>query len=138
MGPRNHGGADSRQPNVISGASPSPLRRSRRVAEAVVGRSAELAAIEAALARSRSGITALSLEGEPGIGKSYLLRADASLAEDAGFMPVEATADEEIRGPFLFARGILSAWAMAAHAGSPALEAVEPGPRRAFRARSGP
>lgn len=124
MGPRNHG-RGSPQPNVTSGSAPSPLLRSRRVAEAVVGRSAELAAVEAALARSRSGITALSFEGEPGIGKSYLLRADASVGEDAGFTPVEASADEEIRGPFLFARAILSAWAIAADAGSPALETVD-------------
>jgi predicted ATPase/DNA-binding CsgD family transcriptional regulator len=75
----------------------------------VVGRQVELGAIRQELASARSGrLTAFTLEGEPGIGKTRLLVAAAELAAAEGFAALAATADEEIRGPFLLARGIFS------------------------------
>ena len=73
----------------------------------VVGRPIELGAIRQELASARAGrLTALTLEGEPGIGKTRLLAAAAEVAVAEGFTPLAATGDEEIRGPFLLARGI--------------------------------
>ena len=88
----------------------SPLAlQVRRVTGSVVGRKVELGAIRQELAAARAGrLTALTLEGEPGIGKTRLLVAAAELAAAEGFMPVAVTADEEIRGPFLLARGIFA------------------------------
>ena len=54
-------------------------------------------------------MTAVTLEGEPGIGKTRLLVATAELAAAAGFATIAVTADEEIRGPFLVAQSILAA-----------------------------
>ena len=48
----------------------------------------------------------ISLEGEPGIGKTTLLGAAAEEAAAKGFTPIIAVADEEIRGPLLLARAI--------------------------------
>ena len=88
----------------------SPLAlHARRVTGSVVGRQVELGAIGQELASAKSGrLTALTLEGEPGIGKTRLLLAAAELAAAEGFTPVAVTADEEIRGPFLIARGIFA------------------------------
>ena len=81
----------------------------RRAAGPVVGRQVELGAIRQELASARAGrLTALTLEGEPGIGKTRLLVAAAEAAAAEGFTPLAATADEEIRGPFLLARGIFA------------------------------
>ncbi len=74
----------------------------------VVGRPAELEAIAQELATARSGrLTGLTLEGEPGIGKTRLLLAAAERAAADGFTTLAATADEELSGPFLVARSIL-------------------------------
>jgi DNA-binding NarL/FixJ family response regulator len=91
----------------------SPLAlHARRVTGSVVGRQIELGAIGQELASAKSGrLTALTLEGEPGIGKTRLLLAAAELAAAEGFTPVAVTADEEIRGPFLIARGIFASQA---------------------------
>jgi DNA-binding CsgD family transcriptional regulator/tetratricopeptide (TPR) repeat protein len=88
----------------------SPLAlHARRVTGSVVGRQTELGAIGQELASAKAGrLTALTLEGEPGIGKTRLLLAAAELAAADGFTPVAVTADEEIRGPFLIARGIFA------------------------------
>ena len=81
----------------------------RRASAPVVGRHVELGAIKQELASARTGrLTALTLEGEPGIGKTRLLVAAAELAATDGFTALAATADEEIRGPFLLARGIFA------------------------------
>ncbi|HUQ44213.1 MAG TPA: AAA family ATPase, partial [Candidatus Limnocylindria bacterium] len=48
----------------------------------------------------------VTLEGEPGIGKTRLLIAAAEMAQAAEFTTVAITADEEIRGPFLVARSL--------------------------------
>jgi tetratricopeptide (TPR) repeat protein/DNA-binding CsgD family transcriptional regulator len=95
-----------------------------RTTGGVVGRPAELAAIEQEIASARTNrLVGLSLEGEPGIGKTRLLLAARELAERAGFTTIAATADEEIRGPFLVARSILgSQQAQEAAAGSAAEE----------------
>jgi DNA-binding NarL/FixJ family response regulator len=102
--------------------SPGQIRRSPT---GVVGRSVELGALTTALERARQGIFAVSLEGEPGIGKSRLLVAAAAGAVANGFVPVSVTADEEIRGPFLLARGIVTAPTIREGAGPAAVEAIE-------------
>src|SRR5918996_3162012 len=101
--------APPRAPTAPVSALALPVRR---VTGPVVGRQVELGAIGQELASARSGrLTALTLEGEPGIGKTRLLLAAAELAAAEGFTPVAVTADEEIRGPFLIARGIFASQA---------------------------
>jgi tetratricopeptide (TPR) repeat protein/DNA-binding CsgD family transcriptional regulator len=79
-----------------------------RVSGDVVGRPAELRAIEQELAAARSGrLVGITLEGEPGIGKTRLLLAAADRAAAAGSTVIAVTADEELQGPFLVARSIL-------------------------------
>jgi AAA ATPase-like protein/regulatory LuxR family protein len=74
----------------------------------VVGRPAELQAIAQELATARAGrLVGLTVEGEPGIGKTRLLVAAAERAAADGFNAIAVTADEELRGPFLVARSIL-------------------------------
>jgi predicted ATP-dependent serine protease len=76
----------------------SPLAQQvRRVTGAVVGRPSELAAIQQELATARTGrLTALTLEGEPGIGKTRLLLSAAEVAAAQGFTTIMVVADEEI------------------------------------------
>jgi len=81
----------------------------RRVTGSLVGRASELAAIEQELRDARTNLSAITLEGEPGIGKTRLLLAAAGLASGAGFTTIAVTADEEIRGPFLVAQSIFAA-----------------------------
>src|SRR3954453_5557729 len=70
-------------------------------------------------------MTAVTLEGEPGIGKTRLLLAASELAAAAGFTCVAITADEEIRGPFLVGRSLFASGAIAeTAAGTPAEAAV--------------
>ncbi len=98
----------------------------RRAAGPVVGRQVELGAIRQELASARAGrLTALTLEGEPGIGKTRLLVAAAEAAAAEGFMPLAATADEEIRGPFLLARGIFASPAVRGNGANGAREQFE-------------
>jgi len=84
----------------------------RRATGAVIGRSSELEAISQELNEATSRLTAVTLEGEPGIGKTRLLLAAAELAATKGFTCVAITADEEIRGPFLVARSLFAASAV--------------------------
>ncbi|MFN2557132.1 MAG: AAA family ATPase [Nitriliruptorales bacterium] len=88
----------------------SPLTlQMRRVTGSVVGRFVELAAIRQELASVKRGqLSALTLEGEPGIGKSRLLVTTYELAVGDGFLPIAVTADEELRGPFLLARAVFA------------------------------
>ncbi|MDP8928768.1 MAG: ATP-binding protein, partial [Actinomycetota bacterium] len=100
----------------------SPLTlQMRRVTGSVVGRAVELGAIRQELAAAKRGqLAALTLEGEPGIGKSRLLVATHELAAAEGFLPIAVTADEELRGPFLLARAILAgAGSSGGHPGAP-------------------
>ena len=97
----------------------------RRASGSLVGRSSELAAIGQELQEARTHFCALTLEGEPGVGKTRLLLSAAEAASTAGFTVVAVTADEEIRGPFLLAQSIFAAPALReAVAGTPAEEAV--------------
>ena len=79
---------------------------SSRAARSVVGRTFELEAISSAIDASLESVVAISLEGEPGIGKTTLLNAAADMATSREMLPVVAVADEEIRGPLLLARAI--------------------------------
>ena len=54
-------------------------------------------------------MSAVAVEGEPGIGKTRLLLAAREIAVAQGFLTVAVGADEELRGPFLLARSILGA-----------------------------
>src|SRR5207247_2175685 len=86
----------------------SPLAlQARRVTGAVVGRPGELGAIWQEMTAARGRLAGLTVEGEPGIGKTRLLLAASELASTAGFTTIAVAADEEIRGPFLLARSIL-------------------------------
>ena len=97
----------------------------RRATGAVIGRSAELEAISQELKEATSRLAAVTLEGEPGIGKTRLLLAAAELASASGFTCVAITADEEIRGPFLVARSLFASSAIRdTAAGTPAEAAV--------------
>ena len=82
----------------------------RRVTQSVIGRPTETTAIDAELRSAAGGrLTCLTFEGEPGIGKTRLLFAAAEVARSRGFAVVAVAADEEIRGPLLVARSLLSA-----------------------------
>src|SRR2546428_4590993 len=99
----------------------------RRVTGGVVGRPIELAAIQQELAAVPKGrLAALTVEGEPGIGKTRLLLAASELASAGGFATIAVAADQEIRGPFLLARSIMaSPDAAGAAEGTPAGEALQ-------------
>ena len=104
-------------------AMPSPLAlHSMRSPGALVGRPAETTALEQELAAAASGrLVGVTLEGEPGIGKTRLLLAAGEAAAAKGFTTIGVTGDEELRGPFLVARSIVgSAEAVRAAAGTPA------------------
>ena len=106
--------------------SPMALDVHRATGE-VVGRPVELQGITQELATAKAGrLAALTVEGEPGIGKTRLLLAAVECAAAEGFVTIAVTADEELRGPFLVARSILgSPEAHAAAAGTGAAEALE-------------
>ena len=97
-----------------------------RTGRAVVGRPTELAAIEDGIAGAEGGrLTALTVEGEPGIGKTRLLLAAREIAMTRGFLTIAVGADEELRGPFLLARSILgSPEVIEAVTGSPSEQAI--------------
>jgi DNA-binding NarL/FixJ family response regulator len=108
----------------------SPLAlKVHRVTGAVVGRPVELAAIQQEIAGSKSGrLGAVTVEGEPGIGKTRLLLAASEIAAGEGFTTIAVVADEEIRGPFLLARSMLgSPDATSGNVETPAREAVARG-----------
>ena len=97
----------------------------RRISGHVVGRPLELATIQKELENASTALSAVCLEGEPGIGKTRLLVAAAEMADSMGFAIVAVTSDEEIRGPFLLARSIFAAAELReATAGTPAAEAI--------------
>ena len=120
-------------PRVVDGGALDPLVgpqcslavQLRRATGAVIGRSAELDAIAQELREASGRLAAVTLEGEPGIGKTRLLLAAAELASASGFTCVAITADEEIRGPFLVARSLFASSAIRdTAAGTPAEAAV--------------
>src|SRR5205823_4572449 len=61
-----------------------------------------------AVRSAHTSFTGLTLEGEPGIGKTRLLLAASEIATADGFVTIGVMADEQIRGPFLLARSILT------------------------------
>src|SRR5437867_6359862 len=104
----------------------SPLAlQVRRVTGAVVGRPVELAAIQQELASAQQGrLSGVTVEGEPGIGKTRLLLAASEIASALGFTTIAVAADEEFRGPFLLARSIVgSLEAVSAGENTPARDA---------------
>jgi len=106
----------------------------RRATGAIIGRGIELEAISQELHEASGRLSAVTLEGEPGIGKTRLLLAAVELATASGFTCVAITADEEIRGPFLLARSLFASAAIRdTAAGTPAEAAV----RRVVEAISG-
>ena len=98
----------------------------RRSTGAVIGRGVQLDAISQEIHEATDRLAAVTLEGEPGIGKTRLLLAAAELASASGFTCVAITADEEIRGPFLVARSLFASPAIRdTAAGTPAEAAVD-------------
>jgi tetratricopeptide (TPR) repeat protein len=82
----------------------------------VVGRARELELVTQQLLTSpESGLRAVVLEGEAGIGKTRMLEAAAELAsgQERPFFVLEVAADEELRGPFLLFRSLLTSPQMA-------------------------
>ena len=98
-------------PRPVASAAFAPLGLlEHRAGRSVVGRPAELAAIEEGIASAATGrLAAVTVEGEPGIGKTRLLLAARETALAQGFLTVAVGADEELRGPFLLARSIVGA-----------------------------
>jgi tetratricopeptide (TPR) repeat protein/DNA-binding CsgD family transcriptional regulator len=120
-------------PGTAHTAAPPLALHIRGRDEPLVGRAIEVAALRQGLEAARRGqISAVSLEGEPGIGKSRLLLVAEQMAVEHGFTSVSVLADEELRGPFLVARSILRSSAASCDNG-PALEDVQ----RALDAISG-
>jgi DNA-binding NarL/FixJ family response regulator len=98
----------------------------RRLTGSVVGRATELAVIQQELREGKGRLTAVTLEGEPGIGKTRLLVAASEMASAMEYTTVAVTADEEIRGPFLLAQSIFTAPSLReAIVGTPASQGVQ-------------
>jgi predicted ATPase len=64
------------------------------VAEQLVGRAAELGALERAMAELERGPGAVALVGEPGIGKTRLLAELGARADDQGLIVLSGSASE--------------------------------------------
>ncbi len=82
----------------------------------VVGRAKELEVVtQQLLATPSTGLRAVVLEGEAGIGKTRMLEATAELAttQEQPFWVLDVSADEELRGPFLLFRSLLTSPQMA-------------------------
>jgi len=99
-----------------------------------------MAAIQGELGSALARLSCVTVEGEPGIGKTRLLLSSIELADQEGFAAVAVAADEELRGPFLLMRSILSSALSPEGAVSPegALPRdAEAAVRRALEAMSG-
>jgi DNA-binding CsgD family transcriptional regulator len=107
-----------------------------RAAPELIGRPAEMTAIRQELATAAGGrLACVSIEGEPGIGKTRLMMAAQELAEVDGFGLLALAADEELRGPFMLARSLFGCrQAQEIAIGTPAAETAI---RRAVDALSG-
>lgn len=80
---------------VLRGQVPAEARGVLAAAPDLVGRAAELAALDAALDRARDGdAAAVVVEGDAGIGKSLLLRTWAARASASGAVVVSGSCDE--------------------------------------------
>jgi hypothetical protein len=82
----------------------------------IVGRKRELKAIEEHLTAATAGLRAVVLEGEAGIGKTRMLEETIEIARAAAnpYLTLDVSADEELRGPFLLFRSLLSSPRVAA------------------------
>src|SRR6478672_8871053 len=103
---------DERTPDE-AGRSPlvsfSPMALYGATTGELIGRPSELTAIDQEIASTCTGrLVGVTLEGEPGIGKTRLLLAARERAERAGMTVIAVAADEELRGPFLVARSIMA------------------------------
>lgn len=117
----------SREVRDASAAAFDPY--SPRSVGPVVGRTKEQQGVKEQLAATLgTGLRAVVLEGEAGIGKTRMLEATADLARDAEkpYWVLDVSADEELRGPFLLFRSLLNSPRMTAVAREAmALEAVD-------------
>jgi class 3 adenylate cyclase/tetratricopeptide (TPR) repeat protein len=111
-------GRVGREERATSAAAFDPT--SPRAATPIVGRRKEQQVVtdQIALVGGGSGLRAVVLEGEAGIGKTRLLEAAIDVGVNAGtpFFPLQVSADEELRGPFLLFRSLLSSPRVAAMA----------------------
>jgi DNA-binding NarL/FixJ family response regulator len=96
-----------------------------RAGRSLVGRAVELEAIKSAVEASLESLVGISLEGEPGIGKTTLLGAAAEMCTARGVVPIVAIADEELRGPLLLARTIFSNPDLRANRSPSVVEAID-------------
>jgi len=107
-----------RTPREVREASAAAFDPSARgVENPLVGRVQEQQVIKAQLeATPESGLRAVVLEGEAGIGKTRMLEESIELARETEppFYGLDVTADEELRGPFLLFRSLLSSPRLAA------------------------
>lgn len=115
---REKGDADGRAAREGRDVSARTFDPSSPRSEApIVGRKRELKAVEDHITTARSGLSAVVLEGEAGIGKTRMLEAAVDLAgaaDDTPYLTLDVSADEELRGPFLLFRSLLSSPRMAA------------------------
>ena len=83
---------------------------SPRASGPVIGRTRELKVIEEQIRGTATGLRAVVLEGEAGIGKTRMLDATADLASrmETPYWVLDVSADEELRGPFLLFRSLLN------------------------------
>lgn len=105
----------SREVKEASAAAFDPA--SPRAEGPVVGRDREQSVITEQLAATPgSGLRAVVLEGEAGIGKTRMLEATADIARGAAtpYWILDVSADEELRGPFLLFRSLLNSPRMTA------------------------
>jgi class 3 adenylate cyclase/tetratricopeptide (TPR) repeat protein len=92
---------------------------SPRTQAPIVGRKRELKIIEEQLGAATTGLRAIVLEGEAGIGKTRMLEETIDMARamaNSGYLTLDVAADEELRGPFLLFRSLLSSPRVAAMA----------------------
>ncbi len=89
---------------------------SPRSGSPIVGRKRELKVVEEHLAAATAGLRAVVLEGEAGIGKTRMLEETIEMAHAATnpYLTLDVSADEELRGPFLLFRSLLSSPRVAA------------------------
>ncbi|RPI25224.1 MAG: adenylate/guanylate cyclase domain-containing protein, partial [Actinobacteria bacterium] len=101
-----HAGSDTRAASAAAFDPASP-----RAIGPVVGRTGELQVIAEQLAQTAgNGLRAIVLEGEAGIGKTRMLDATADMASELAnpFWVLDVSADEELRGPFLLFRSLMT------------------------------
>ncbi|HET9204107.1 MAG TPA: AAA family ATPase [Acidimicrobiia bacterium] len=99
----------TREARAVSAAAFAP--NAARAQGAVVGRARELEVLtQQLMATPSTGLRAVVLEGEAGIGKTRMLEAAAERAseQEEPFWVLEVSADEELRGPFLLFRSLLT------------------------------